>query len=417
MTTFYIRSLGCKVSQYDGERIAEKLREYGFTEQEKAPELYILNGCSVTGRASQKVRQIVRGVRRNKPDTKIVLAGCEARLVIKRNDTIPEIDWLLPYGDDESIKKMINALSLDISSEPSKYTKPVPVSSMTRAYLKVQDGCSQFCSYCIVAHLRGPEWSRPIEDAISEAKELIAEGHKELVLTGIHVGHYKPSIVPLLKELEKVEGLERIRLSSIESVEVTDELIDWVAKSPKACHHFHIPLQSGCDKILKGMRRPYIRAEFKSVVDHIRKTMPDAAITTDLIVGFPGETEEDFCDTLAFLDTIKFSRIHIFRYSQRDGTLAAVMPNQVKNETKIERSDRVEKIWQKYAYEFYKKFEGRKVEVLWETLEDGYLTGYSKEYVPCRMKSDDQSLCNKLMSVTGIIAEPECLVVKKDNQI
>ena len=175
MTTFYIRSLGCKVSQYDGERIAEKLREYGLEESETRPELYILNGCSVTGRASQKVRQIIRSVKRNNSLTKIVLAGCEARLVIKHNDTIPEIDWLLPYSDEDSLKKMMAALSLDIKCDNDTKQKKAPVSDMTRAYLKVQDGCSQFCSYCIVAHLRGPEWSRPIEDAVAEAKELVAQ--------------------------------------------------------------------------------------------------------------------------------------------------------------------------------------------------------------------------------------------------
>ena len=412
MTTFNIRSLGCKVSQYDGERIVEKLKEYGLEVDEKCPDLFILNGCSVTGRASQKARQIIRAVRRQKADCKIVLAGCEARLVKKQNQTIPEVDWLLPYNDIDSIKEMMSALSLDIISDNAKETKPISHTEMTRAYLKVQDGCSQFCSYCIVAHLRGKEWSRPIDDAIREAKELIAEGHKEIVLTGIHVGHYKPSLVPLLEELEKIEGLERIRLSSIESVEVKDELIDWVAKSPKACHHFHLPLQSGCDKILKAMHRPYLRKDFKAVVDHIREKMPEAAITTDLIVGFPGETEEDFKDTLNFLDEIKFSRFHIFRYSKRDGTPAAVMPNQISNEEKIARSDRVEKVWHKYANDFARHFEGHKIEVLWETIEDGWLKGYSKEYVPCKMRSDDESLKNKLMQVTGIKAEDNELVVE-----
>lgn len=413
MTTFYIRSLGCKVSQYDGERIAEKLRKFGLEESEKQPDLFILNGCSVTGRASQKANQIIRAVRRGKADSKIVLAGCEARLVEKRHGNVPEVDWLLPYGDEESLKKMMSALSLDIKCCNENQIKHAPVSDMTRAYLKVQDGCSQFCSYCIVAHLRGPEWSRPIEDAVKEARELVAEGHKELVLAGIHVGHYKPSLVPLLKELEKIEGLERIRLSSIESIEVKDELIEWMATSPKSCHHFHIPLQSGCDKVLKGMHRPYVTAEFKAVIDHVRKTMPDAALTTDLIVGFPGETEEDFQETLNFLDEIKFSKIHIFRYSQRDGTPAATMPNQIRNEVKIERSDRVEAVWQKYAYEFFKKFEGRQVEILWETIEDGWIHGYSKEYVPCRMQCNDSAMCNTLMLAKGIKADKQGLLVEK----
>ncbi len=411
MTTFYIRSLGCKVSQYDGERIAEKLKEYGLEENENNPELFILNGCSVTGRASQKARQIIRAVRRKKSYSKIVLAGCEARLIEKHNETLPEIDWLLPYNDIESINKMLSALSLDIKSDNIDNSQNIKHTEMTRAYLKVQDGCNQFCSYCIVAHLRGKEWSRPIEDAIKEAKELIEEGHKEIVLTGIHVGHYKPSLVPLLKELEKLEGLERIRLSSIESVEVKDELINWVANSPKACHHFHLPLQSGCDKILKDMHRPYLTKDFLAVVKHIRETMPEAAITTDLIVGFPGETEEDFQETLDFLDKIKFSRFHIFRYSKREGTPAAAMPNQISNEVKIARSDRVEAVWHKCAHDFAKHFEGHKIEVLWETLENGWLKGYSKEYVPCKMQSNNESWKNKLMQVIGIKADNNELIV------
>lgn len=412
MTTFHIRSLGCKVSQYDGERIAEKLREYGLEENENYPDLFILNGCSVTSRASQKARQIIRAIKRKKADVKIALAGCEARLVKKRNEIIPEIDWLLPQGNEEALKEMLSALSLDIKAKKNLKGEAIPVSSMTRAYLKVQDGCSQFCSYCIVAHLRGPEWSRPIGEAVKEAKELIAEGHKELVLTGIHVGHYKPSLISLITQLEKLEGLERIRLSSIESVEVKDELINWVANSPKSCHHLHLPLQSGCNKILKKMNRPYIREEFKAVVEKIRTAMPKAAITTDLIVGFPGETEEDFQETLEFLDEIKFSRIHIFKYSQRDGTPAAKMPNQISNEVKILRSDLVEKLWIKYATEFYKKFENSQVEVLWETLEDGWLKGYSKEYVPCRMYSNNSNLCNKLMLLKGIKGDEGGLTVK-----
>ncbi len=413
MTTFFIRSLGCKVSQYDGERIAEKLKEYDLEENEDYPDLFILNGCSVTGRASQKARQIIRAVRRKKADCKIVLAGCEARLVKKNNENIPEVDWLLPYNDIDSIKEMMSALSLDIKCDNEAKITHFNHTEMTRAYLKVQDGCSQFCSYCIVAHLRGKEWSRPIDDAVREARELVLEGHKEIVLTGIHVGHYKPSLVPLLKELEKIEGLERIRLSSIESVEVKDDLIDWVANSPKACHHFHLPLQSGCDKILKAMHRPYLTKDFKNVVEHIRKTMPEAAITTDLIVGFPDETEEDFQETLDFLEEIKFSRFHIFRYSKREGTPAATMPNQISNEVKIARSDRIEEVWKKHSYKFAKHFEKRQIEVLWETLEDGWLKGYSKEYVPCKMQSNDESLRNKLMQVTGIKAEGSELITTK----
>ena len=244
---------------------------------------------------------------------------------------------------------MLDGLKIPYFKEITHIANNTPLSSRTRAFLKIQDGCNQFCSYCIVAHLRGEEWSAPIADAVAEAKKLVKEGHKEIILTGIHIGHFKPGLVELLTELEKIDGLERLRISSIESVEVRDELIDWVANSPKACNHFHLPLQSGCDAILKEMRRPYNTDEFRTIVQKIRSKLPDVAISTDLIVGFPGETEQNFAETLEFLKEMEFSRIHIFRYSKRDGTPAASMPNQLSNKVKHERSNMVEEVWKNSA--------------------------------------------------------------------
>ena len=411
MTTFLLKSLGCKVSQYDGERIAGNLRQLGLIQVEDCPDIFILNGCSVTGRASQKVRQTLRAARRNWPGVKLVLAGCEARLIKQRHEEIPDVDWLLQDGELSSIKQMLAALGLDVVAElPSM--AGVPVTSRTRAFLKIQDGCNQFCAYCIVAHLRGEEWSRPVAEAVVEAQQLVAEGHRELVLTGIHLGHFRPSLLTLLSELDKIDGLERIRLSSIESVEVTDALIDWVASSPKACRHFHLPLQSGCDKILKAMRRPYNTDAFRNVVRKIRDRMPMAAVTTDLIVGFPGETENDFAETISFLEEIAFSRLHIFRFSLRDGTPAAIMADQIDNSTKAARSDRVEKVWKAGAATFHAGFIGREVEILWETLEDGYLCGFSREYIPCRIGLQDAGLLNTFSRAVGVSASSESLMVK-----
>ena len=411
MTTFLLRSLGCKVSQYDGERVAEKLRQHGLLPVEDCPDIFILNGCSVTGRASQKVRQALRAARRNWPGCRLVLAGCEARLVTQRHEELPDVDWLLKDGELSSIEAMLAALGLDVISDSRPAGGSGPVSLRTRAFLKIQDGCSQFCSYCIVAHLRGAEWSRPIEQAAAEARELVGEGHRELVLTGIHIGHFRPSLLHLLTELDKIAGLERIRLSSIESVEVTDALIDWVASSPKACKHFHLPLQSGCDKILAAMRRPYGVADFRAVVERIRSRMPLVALTTDLIVGFPGETEADFAETLKFLEEMRFSRIHIFRFSPRDGTPAASMPDQIDNTTKASRADRVEKIWQNSAAAYHGSFVGQPLEVLWETIENDELCGFSREYVPCRLAGADAGLLNQLSLVTGCRLQNDCLYV------
>ncbi len=409
MIKFFVKSLGCKVSQYDGERLAESLRNAGLVDDEQSPDLFIVNGCSVTGRASQKVRQLLRSTRRRWPAVKIVLAGCEARLIKQREQKLPEADWLLPDADADSISRMISALSLDVPLEPGNATLQTPLSARTRAFLKVQDGCSQFCSYCIVAHLRGEEWSRPIEDAVAEARLLVREGHRELVLTGIHLGHFRPSLIELLQALEPIEGLERIRISSIESVEVDDALTGWVAASKKACAHFHLPLQSGSDEILRLMRRPYGSAEFKEVVDRIRAVMPLAAITTDLIVGFPGETQALFEQTLQFLKEMQFSRIHIFKFSPRDGTPAATMPGQVDNSTKNLRSAAVEHIWHESAKAFYQKFNGREVEVLWETEENGLLKGFSREYVPCLKESGSPEMVNRIECVKGICIKNGCL--------
>lgn len=397
--TFTIKSLGCKVSQYDGERLAEKLRAIGLEASENNPDIFILNGCSVTGRASQKVRQTLRAAGKRWPGARLVLAGCEARLRLQRHEESGEANYVLPYYQDfATVLAMVQTLFPEFVYDPHLDHGDQNLTSRTRAFLKVQDGCSQFCSYCIVSHLRGEEWSRPIADAVAEAEKLVAEGHKELVLTGIHLGHFRPSLLELLQQLDKIDDLPRLRLSSIEPVEVDDALINWVATSPKACPHFHLPLQSGCDAILKAMRRPYTTADFRQIVEKIRARLPLAAITTDLIVGFPGETDEMFAETMQFLEEMQFSRLHIFRFSPRDGTPAATMPDQLSNAVKAERSHQVEKLWQQCAQNYYQKFIGRKLEILWETSENGILQGFSREYIPCRLQSENQSTLNTLSS-------------------
>lgn len=415
MTTFLLKSLGCKVSQYDGERLSESLRRIGLVPANDVPDLFIVNGCSVTGRASQKVRQLLRATRKRWPAVKIVLAGCEARLIKQRNQEAPDADWLLPQNSAEAIDTMLAALSFDVHPEFEQNQLVYPVSSRTRAFLKIQDGCNQFCSYCIVAHLRGEEWSRDIDDAVAEAERLVAEGHQELVLTGIHIGHFKPSLLELLTRLEKIDGLARIRISSMEPIEVDDALIDWVAGSKKACQHFHLPLQSGCDVTLQAMRRPYTTARFKDVITKIRSKMPLAAITTDLIVGFPGESEEHFAQTLAFVAEMQFSRIHIFKFSPRDGTPAAVMPEQIDNARKSQRSDAVEKIWKRSANAYYQKFMDQNLEILWETYADGQLSGFSREYVPCKMTAANADHLNSVANVKGRTAADGYLAVQPAN--
>ncbi|MEW6708953.1 MAG: tRNA (N(6)-L-threonylcarbamoyladenosine(37)-C(2))-methylthiotransferase MtaB [Candidatus Riflebacteria bacterium] len=410
---FALKSLGCKVSQYDGERLAEKLQILGLKPDEKQPDIFILNGCSVTGRASQKVRQTLRAARKRWPEVKIVLAGCEARLRRQRDEESLEADYVLPFFEEFSVVlAMVQHLFTDFVYDPHRVASEEPVlTAKTRAFLKIQDGCNQFCSYCIVSHLRGEEWSRPIDAAIEEARRLAAEGHKEIVLTGIHLGHFRPSLIDLLRQLEKIPELARIRLSSIEPVEVDENLIDWVALSEKACPHFHLPLQSGCDSILKMMRRPYSTQDFRRVVERIRERMPLAAITTDLIVGFPGETDDYFAETMKFLEEIQFSRIHIFKFSPRDGTPAATMPDQIGNQVKSMRSDEIERIWHKSAAAFYRKFVDNRVEVLWETFAENNLQGFSREYVPCFCEGKSEGLINSIALATGASSDENGLKV------
>jgi len=398
--TYLLKSLGCKVSQYDGARIAEFLAGCGLRQagDDERPDLYILNGCAVTGRASQKVRQALRAVRRRWPGVKLVLAGCEARLAEKRGredeeGPAVEIDGALPYATAPAVRELLEHLGLlspDIpeAGEEAHLPEELIESERTRAFLKIQDGCTQFCAYCIVPHLRGPETSRGRSELVDEARRIVATGRREIVVTGIHVGRYAHGLVDLLRDLSVIDGLDRIRLSSIEPVEVESDLVEWLATDPKACMHLHLPLQSGCDETLRAMRRPYDTGTFAALVDRLRERMPDIGISTDLIVGFPGETDDQFAATLAFVERMAFSRIHIFRYSPRDGTPAATMPNQLSNAVKQSRAKAVERVWHASAAAFHRRFVGRSVDVLWETQENGLWHGLSREYIPCRTAAE-----------------------------
>ncbi len=416
--TFSLKSLGCKVSQYDGARIEECLVGCGLRQAgvDEAPDLYVLNGCAVTGRASQKVRQALRAVRRRWPDVKLVLAGCEARLAEKRkpedgDEPSVEIDGALPYATASAVRELLEHLDLlrpEIPDAGDEAHVPEELigGERTRAFLKIQDGCTQFCAYCIVPHLRGPETSRGRAELVEEARRIVATGRREIVVTGIHVGRYAHGLVDLLRELSAIEGLERIRLSSIEPVEVENDLDEWLATDPKACMHLHLPLQSGCDETLRVMRRPYDTSTFAALVGRLRARMPDIGISTDLIVGFPGETDAQFATTLGFVERQEFSRIHIFRYSPRDGTPAATMPGQLANAVKQARARAVERVWKSSAAAFHGRFIGRPVDVLWETRENGLWHGLSREYVPCRTAAEGD-LRNVITPATVTAADPD----------
>ncbi|MBI3039429.1 tRNA (N(6)-L-threonylcarbamoyladenosine(37)-C(2))-methylthiotransferase MtaB [bacterium] len=394
MPFFLIRTLGCKVNQYDGERLAQRLINLGFSPaRNSAPDFFILNSCSVTVRSAQKVRQELRSAKSRWPNSKIFLAGCEAKLREKDGLDSPDADGvIMPTHSNEDLLRIFDETGIQTSFEfkdapgnPKQSSQPCST-ARTRAFIKIQDGCSQFCAYCIVPFLRGTERSRPIEDIVYEAKSLSSHGFREIVITGIHLGRYQFGLPNVLRALEEISGIDRIRLSSIEPLEVDQPLIDWVSSSPKSCFHFHIPLQSGSNKILRSMKRPYDKEAFQGVVGKIREKVPEVGLTTDLIVGFPGETDQDFYSGIKFIEAMEFSKIHIFRYSPRPHTLASTFPSQVPPNVKQDRVFEADCVNKRLSEKFFKKFENRKVEVLWENQSLGVWKGYSREYIPCRKK-------------------------------
>jgi len=413
---FIIKALGCKVSQYDAQRLADSLLEVGFESTEDEPDLFILNSCSVTGRASQKTRQALHAARRKWPRAKIILAGCEAKLREVVNEIGTDVDAMLkPACESAELKNILRLLGFNFVDA---FERRDSVSSdhrpnRTRAFLKIQDGCDHFCSYCIVPHLRGRERSKSFVDALAEARKIVSAGHIEIVVTGIHLGRFAGGVVNFLRELEKIDSLRRIRLSSMEPLEVDDNLLEWMANSPKACNHLHVRLQAGSDLILKAMNRPYDTSHFSRIVDRARKILPDLGLTTDIIVGFPGETDEVFTRSLDYIRSAQFSKIHIFSFSPRKGTPAANFPGQIPNAVKHERSKAVQSIWNASAREFHSRFVGRHFEVLWETSADGYWRGLSREYVACKIHDDGANRKNTFGSFKVVSFDSEEVLVEE----
>ena len=398
-----LHNLGCKVNAYETEAMQQMLEEAGyeivpFTE---SADVYVINTCSVTNMADRKSRQMLHRAKHKNPEAVIVAAGCyvqtkeaeavadEAIDIIIGNNKKHELVEKLDEFFAQKMEK-IDAV-IDINGEKQEYEelfmdKP---SEHTRAFIKVQDGCNQFCSYCIIPYARGRVRSRDLQSVLDEVQRLADNGYQEVVLTGIHLSSYGiengESLLHLIQEIHKVEKIKRIRLGSLEPKIVTEEFASELGKLEKVCPHFHLSLQSGCDATLRRMNRKYSAAEYKRGCDVLRKVFPHPAITTDVIVGFPGETEEEFAITKAFLEDIHFYEMHIFKYSKRQGTRAAVMPNQVPEEKKNVRSAELIELGEKMSQEFRQHYLGQEVEVLFEeeSVIDGvsYYVGYTKEYV------------------------------------
>lgn len=428
-----LHNLGCKVNGYETEAMQRLLEEDGYEIvpfHEKA-DVYVINTCTVTNMADRKSRQMLHRARKLNPDAVIVAAGCYVQAQEAKGQEIEGIDILIGNNQKKNLLKLLKA-HLDkqevkdvIDINHTDEFEELYIDSAgehTRAYIKVQDGCNQFCTYCIIPHVRGRIRSRNPEEIVKEVKRLAEAGYKEVILTGIHVSSYgmdfidskmnfdkwvemdgeKKDLLYLIQRIHEVEGIKRIRLSSLEPRIITETFAKGIAALPKICPHFHLSMQSGCDETLKRMNRHYTSAEYYEKCMILRKYFEHPAITTDVIVGFPGETAEEFETTRQFIDKVNFYETHVFKYSKRSGTIAADMPDQVDEQVKSERSAVLLQMSKQKKRAFEEKMIGQEVEVLMEepVEKDGkiYQTGHTKEYVKIAIESD-KSLENQIINI------------------
>ena len=410
--TFKIISMGCKVNYYERESLASFLRSKGLIEvsDDAEADVSIVNSCAVTEEASRKSKQVMRRLIKESPNGISCMMGCLSQV----DPNVKDIDGLsIVLGSNRKgkIYEYINEFNnthkqiIDVSKEifKSEYDNFTVehFESHTRAFLKVEDGCNKFCTYCLIPYARGNVRSKPLDVAVKEVKELVKNGHKEVVITGIHTGAYGIdlgiTLYDLLKELDKIDGLLRIRISSIEINQLTDEILRLAKDSHKLVHHFHIPLQAASNNVLKAMNRHYTIEEFINRVNEIRKILPDVSITTDYIVGFPTESIDDFNESLDNLNKIKFDMIHTFPYSLRSGTKAALLP-QVDPIIKKERSKKVLELSKIGYSNLVKRYTGKDVYVIFEEYKEGYIYGHTDNYIYCKALGRYEDL-NKLIKV------------------
>ena len=403
MKTVAFCTLGCKVNQYETNAMMQKMIEAGYevVDFETKADIYIINTCTVTNMADKKSRQMLRRVKEINPEAILVAVGCYAQVAKEKLEQIPEIDLILGINEKNDIVKYVEQASKNTYvSDVLHQTEfldfgDVTYTEKTRAVIKVQDGCNQFCSYCIIPYARGRIRSRKPESVIKEITDVAKEGIKEVVITGIHIASYGKDfnteyrLIDLLEEIQKVDGIQRIRLGSLEPTLITEEFVTRLKKLSKICDHFHLSLQSGCNETLKRMNRKYTTDQFRHVVELLRNAYPEVHLTTDVIVGFPGETEEEFNKTYEFLKEIKFYKMHVFKYSPRSGTVAAKMPNQIDGNVKEERSNRLIELSDKNEKEYNQQYIGKEVEVLLEEREGEYLKGHTTNYMVVKMKTNE----------------------------
>lgn len=408
-------TLGCKVNLYDTEAMAELFTEKGYevVDFEEYADVYLINTCTVTNLGDKKSRQMIRRAKRINPNSVVVATGCYAQVASEEVAKIEGINIVIGTKNRSEIVEtvenyvaengVVNNVS-DIMGE--KEFEPLQISRLTnrtRAYIKIQEGCNRYCTYCIIPYARGPIRSRKPEEVIEEVKKLAENGFKEVVLTGIHVASYgldlgNITLADIIENVHSVDGIERIRFSSMEPLAIDNEFVARMSKLPKVCDHYHLSLQSGCNRTLKRMNRKYNAEQYAEACERLRNAFPNVAITTDIIVGFPDETEEDFKESLAFAERMKLDKIHTFPYSPKKGTPAAKMKNQISGDVKSQRSKEMIALSDKMNIDFLNNNIGKTVPVLFEDMENGFWQGHTTNYIKVLAKSDE-NLNNKIVDV------------------
>lgn len=452
-------TLGCKVNTYETEAMEQQFLTYGYELSLDLADIYVINTCSVTNIAERKSRQMIRRAKELNPKAVIVVCGCYAQTSKEEIEKMPEVDIVIGINEKTNIVKITeeylknNNIENDVDSKENKKSGIVKVSDvmhqneyldfgittyteLNRAVVKVQDGCDRFCSYCIIPYARGKVRSRNPESILREITKIAQSGIKEVVITGIHLAsfgkdfkvedevkyrkefgyseNYEPfnpkddlhtggfRLIELLEQINKVKGIERIRLGSLEPKLITEEFVSRLSKLNKICDHFHLSLQSGCDKTLKDMNRRYTTEEFENSANLLRKVYPNVSLTTDVIVGFPGETDEDFEKTYEYLKKIKFYKMHIFKYSPKKGTVAKDMKNQIDGKVKEERSSKLIELSDNNQNEYNEEYIGKEVKVLFEEYKNGYFKGHTANYIMVNVKEDkinEDKIVNNILNV------------------
>ena len=427
--SFY--TLGCKVNQYETNAMEQQFikNNYEIVENTQKADIYVINTCTVTNMAERKSRQMLRRVKEINPSAVLVVCGCYAQVAKNELEQIQEINIILGINEKNEIVQIVENY-MEKMAEKDKRSQEAEIDDVSkqkefldfgdvtyteknRAVVKVQDGCNMFCSYCIIPYARGRIRSRKIESVVSEIEKIANEDIKEVVITGIHVASYgkdfdnentskKIRLIDLLEAINKIDGIDRIRLSSLEPTIVDEEFATRLSKLDKICDHFHLSLQSGCDETLKRMNRKYTTQIYRDAVATLRKYYPEASFTTDVIVGFPGETDEEFAKTYEFLKEIDFYRLHVFKYSPRRGTVAEKMPNQIDGNKKEERSNKLIELSNSTENKHNQSYIGKTVKVLFEEFEDGFFKGHTTNYMMVKVAGEEEQsdkFVNKILDV------------------